>query len=352
MKASVYLGVVAAAAVGLTAGPVAAAEQWSMATSWGGGPLLEMAAKPSAKLIEELTRGEVKIQVYPGGTLGSPLKVTETVRAAVAESGHSWNGYDWGIEKTTVLFGGYAGGLNGEQNLHWLYQGGGKELYREFRLEKFGVIAIPCGALPAEMGMHSRKKVQSMEDFKGLKLRTAGAWAEISKGLGVSAVILPEAEVYPALERGVVDAIEWAQLSVNWSAGYHKVAKYLVMPGFHQPSSMQECTLNKAKWDALSDANKRAVEIAGQVTTFNFYQQVGNDDAAAYKRYIDAGNEIVVVDNDVIAKAKELAFAWADKIAAEEGPNSWFAKVLANQRAYQKQWESSRAWRATAVDPK
>jgi TRAP-type mannitol/chloroaromatic compound transport system substrate-binding protein len=342
----------AVAAWGVAAAPANAAEQWSMATSWAGGPLLEMAAKPAAATIELLTRGDVKFQVFPGGTLGSPLKVTETVRAAVAEGGHSWNGYDWGIDKTTVIFGGYAGGLNGEQNLHWLYQGGGKELYREFRLEKFGVISIPCGALPAEMGLHSRKKIQHMDDFKGVKLRTAGAWAEISQGFGISAVILPEAEVYPALERGVVDAIEWAQLSINWSAGYHKVAKYLIMPGIHQPSSMQECTFNKAKWDALSDANKKAVEIAGQITTMNFYQQVGDNDLKAARQYVDAGNEIVVLDQDVVDKAKELAFAWADKIAAQEGPNSWFKKALDHQRAYQKQWDKSRAWRATAVDPK
>jgi TRAP-type mannitol/chloroaromatic compound transport system substrate-binding protein len=351
MRGIVYLGVIVGAALCVAASQPATAEE-SMATSWGGGPLLEMAAKPSAALIGELTRGEVKIQVFPGGTLGSPLKVTETVRAGVAETGHSWDGYDWGIDKAVVLFGGYAGGLNAEEMLHWMYYGGGKELYRKYREEKFGVVTIPCGALPAEMGLHSRKKVQHMEDLKGLKLRTAGAWAEIAQGFGISTVILPGAEVYPALERGVVDAIEWAQLSINKSVGFHKIAKYLIMPGIHQPSAVQACEFNKAWFDKLSEQNKRAIEIAGQMVTMNFYLEVGNNDLDAYQFFKDSGNEIVVLDQDVIDKARELSFAWADKVAAEEGPDSWFAKVLANQREYQKKWAESRNWRATAVDPK
>ncbi len=208
---SVALGAAVGVGMATAAGTAGAATEFSMATSWGGGPVLERAAKGFAREFEFLTNGAYKITVFPGGTMGSPLKVTETVRNRVAETGHSWVGYDWGIEKATVLFGGWAGGLNGEEMLHWIWEAGGAELMREFRLDKFDVVELPCGQLPREMGLHSRKKVQTLADLKGLKLRTAGAWAEIAAGLGVSTVILPGAEVYPALERGVVDAVEWAQ---------------------------------------------------------------------------------------------------------------------------------------------
>jgi TRAP-type mannitol/chloroaromatic compound transport system substrate-binding protein len=337
------IGVAATALVGLGASGASAQQNWSMATSWGGGPLIEWLAKPAAAMIKDLTRGEINIQVFPGGTLGSPLKVTETVRSRVAESGHSWNGYDWGIDKTTVLFGGYAGGLNAEQMLHWMYQGGGKELYREFRLDKFGVIAIPCGALPAEMGLHSRKRIQTLEDFKGLKLRTAGAWAEIAQGLGVSTVILPGAEVYPALERGVVDAIEWAQLSINKSMGFHKIAKYMIMPGIHQPSAVIACSFNMDVWKGLSDRDKELIEFAGRDVSLHFYHKTGHDDADAYQFYVNSGNEIVVLDDAVIKKGKELSYASADKVAAEQG--GWFNKVLNHQRAYQKSWANAYKYR-------
>jgi|TARA_B100000959_G_scaffold79069_2_gene84120 TRAP-type mannitol/chloroaromatic compound transport system substrate-binding protein len=345
-RGSLSGGAIAAAlALGLGANAADAAERWSMATAWAGGPILEQAAKRAARNIEFLTDNEIKIEVFPGGTMGSPLKVTETVRKGVTEIGHSWSGYDWGIEKTAVLFAGYAGGLNAEQMFHWIYEAGGLELYQQFRLEKFGVIAFPCGALPREMGMHSRKRVQTLEDFKGLKLRTAGAWAEIAPGLGASTVILPGAEVYPALERGVIDAIEWAHLSINKTIGFHKIAKYLIMPGIHQPTAFIECTVNKKAWDSLSERTQKLLMAAGKLTTHKFYQEVGNADAYAYDFYVNSGNEIVVLDDEVIEKAQELSYAWADKVAAEEG--GWFAKVLKIQRDYQMAWSNAYKYRDT-----
>ncbi len=336
------LGTVAALA--LTAGTVAAQQSWSMATSWGGGPVFEV-AKDASDRIDLLTNGQIKIQVFPSGTLGSALKVTETVRSRVAESGHSWDGYDWGIDKTTVLFGGYAGGLTGEQMIHWLFYGGGLELYKQYRNEKFKVEPVPCGILPREMGLHSRKKVQSLKDLEGLKLRTAGAWAEIASGLGISTVILPGAEVYPALERGVVDAIEWAQLSINKTNGFHKIAKYLIMPGIHQPSATIACSFNLDVWKGLSDRDKSLIEFVGRDVSLDFYHQTGHDDADAYQFYINSGNEIVVLDDEVIAKGKELSFAWADKVAAEQG--GWFKKVMDHQRAYQASWANAHKYRDT-----
>ncbi len=345
MRRASSTGGVIAAALSLTLGAttVSAAEKWSMATPWPGGPLLERAAKGVARNIEFLTNGEVKIEVFPGGTMGSPLKVTETVRKGVAEIGHNWAGYDWGIDKTTVLFAGWAGGFNAEQMFHWLFEGGGLEMYQEYKLEKFGVHVFPCGMLPREMGMHSRKRLQKIEDFKGLKLRTAGAWAEIVSGMGVSTVILPGAEVYPSLERGVIDAIEWAQLSVNKTYGFEKIAKYLIMPGFHQPYALTECEVNKKAWDRIGERNQKLVQIAGKMTTYKFYQQIGHDDTSAYEFYKKSGNEIIVLDEAVIKKGDELSQAWADKVAAKQG--GWFAKVLANQRAYKKAWGNAYKYR-------
>lgn len=351
MGSCAHPAVAMAAALAFAAVPARAGEQWSMATSWGGGPLLEQAAKPVAALIEELTRGEVMVQVHAGGGLGGALKVTETVRTAVAEAGHSWDGYDWTVDKASMLFGGYAGGMNAEQTLHWLYQGGGRQLYREYRLQRFGVETLPCGALPAEMGMHSRKRVQSLADLQGLKLRTAGVWAEIAPGLGISTVPLPGVELHQALERGVIDAFEWAQLSLNRSVGFHTLAKFLIVPGLQQPSTVHACSFNKERWALLSEANRRAIEIAAEAVTFDLYLSVGHADLEAYRFFLDAGNEIVVLDRDVVDKARELAFAWADRIAAEAGSDSWFARVLEHQRAYQRAWAGSRKWRVSAVDP-
>ena len=321
-----------------------AEENWSMATSWGGGPPLERAAKGFAEMAEFLTNGEIKIEVFPGGTLGSPLKVTETVSNGVAEMGHHWGGYDWGVDKTTVLFGGWTGGLNAEEMQHWIYEGGGLQTWMDYRMEKFGVVAFPCGQYPREVGLHSTKKVKSLADFDGLKQRTAGAWAEISAELGVSTVILPGAEVYPALERGVIDAVEWSTPYLNKSAGFHKIAKYIVLPGYHHPTTVLECEVNKEVWDRIGERNQELLLLAGKLTTMKVYQETGHEDAGAYVFYEESGNEIVVVDDEVLVKTQELAQAWADK-TADAQPDDWFKTILADQRAYQELWASAHKYR-------
>ena len=335
-----------AVSFGLLGGAAMAENNWSMATSWGGGPPLETAAKGFAEMAEFLTNGDVKIEVFPGGTLGSPLKVTETVSNGVAEVGHHWVGYDWGVDKTTALLGGWSGGLTAEEMQHWLYEGGGLETWMNYRMEKFGVVAFPCGQYPREVGMHSTKRVQSIADFDGLKLRTAGAWAEISADLGVSTVILPGAEVYPALERGVIDAVEWSTPYLNKSAGFHKIAKYIILPGYHHATTVLECEFNKEAWDGLSERNQELLKLAGKLTTIKVFQETGHEDASAYAFYEESGNEIVVVDDEVIAKTAELAQAWADKTAAAQS-EPWFKDILANQRAYQDLWSNAHKYRDT-----
>ncbi len=123
----------AAMCVGLAASSgVAKAAEWSMAAPWGGGVFLED-AKEFAEMVKFMTDGRVSITVFPAGTLGKALKVTETVKSGVAEAGHNWMGYDWGIDKTTVIFAGYAGGLVEEEQFLWLYEAGGAELWAATR---------------------------------------------------------------------------------------------------------------------------------------------------------------------------------------------------------------------------
>ena len=321
-----------------------AAKQLTMATSWGGGPHLEFLAQGFAQNAEMLTNGEITFEVFPAGTLGSPLKVVETVKSGVTDSGHHWSGYDWGIDKTAVLFGGYAGSMPAEHYIHWLYEGGGVDLWKQWRLEEHRVIAFPCGSHAGEIFMQSNKRVQTLDDFQGLKVRTSGAWAEIATELGASTVILPGPEVYPALERGVVDAMEWATPWINYEMGFHKVAKYVILPGVHQASSAQECVFSEATWDGFSDREKEMLELAGKLTTLNAWLKFNNGDVDALVKLEEEGNEIVVVDDAFIQAAKDKTRAWEDRTMTELG--GWFEKVLASQRAFVKRWENASLYRS------
>ena len=321
---------------------LAAEFNWKMATSWGGGPLMEIGAQAFADKVKLFTDGRVEIQVFPGGTLGKALDVTETVKNGVAEVGHTWMGYDWGKQKTTVLFGGFAGSMDSERMLHWLYEDGGVQMWRDFRLEKFGVVSMPMFIRTAEAFLHSRKPVRTLDDLKGLKLRTAGAWLEISKELGAAPVTMPGAEVYTSLERGAIDATEWGTLYEDISTGFHKIAKYVIIPGVHQPVAPFEVMFNKAAWDSLSDHDRAMIEQAAKMVTFETWTRIGNEDAKALDFYRKEGNEIIVLDPAVQIQARKLADAWADKVAADD---PWFAKVLKSQRAFEALWKDASSYR-------
>lgn len=336
----------ATAAFGLTvaaATPAGAAElKWKMATGWGGGPLMDIGAKAFAEKVKFLTEGRVQIQVFPAGTLGKGLEVSNTVKNGVAECGHSWMGYDWGKDKTTVLFGGYAGSMDSERMIHWLYEAGGLEMWRQFREEKFGVVSMPLFIRTAEAFLHSRKPVHTLADLKGLKLRTAGAWLEIAKDLGAAPVTTPGGEVYTMLERGAIDATEWGTLWENISTGFNKVAKYVIIPGVHQPTAPFELIINKDAWAKVSDRDKKLIEEAAKMVTFESWTRIGQEDAKALEYYRKAGNEIIELDADVQIRAKKISLEWADKQAKD---NPWFAKVLKSQKEFEALWKDAARYR-------
>lgn len=334
------------AAATLISTPVKAAEhEWKMATSWGGGPLMELGAKAFAEKVELLTNGRVKVQVFTGGTLGKALKVSDTVKNNIAQAGHTWMGYDWGKNKAAVVFGGFAGSMDSERMLHWLYEGGGVQMWRDFRMEEFGVVSMPLFIRTAEAFLHSRKPVRSMADLKGLKLRTAGAWLEISKGMGAAPVTMPGAEVFTSLDRGALDATEWGTLYENISPGFHKIAKYVIIPGVHQPVAPFELIINKDAWAKLSDTDKKLVDQAAKIVTFESWTRIGHEDAKALEFYRGAGNEIIELDEEVQREVKKAAIDWGKTQGNE---NAWFKKAYESQLAYEELWKDATRYRNTA----
>ncbi len=341
-----------AAAAALAAAPMSAHAQegqkhnFKMATAWSGGPLMEIGAKAFAENLKKMSGGRITVEVFPGDTLGPALKVSETVKAGIADMGHTWIGYDWGVDKTAVLFGGYAGSFDTEKMLHWLYRAGGADMQNEWRQEKFGIVSMPLFIRTAEVFLHSRKPVRTLEDLKGLKLRTAGAWLEMSKQLGAAPVTTAGGEIYSALERGTIDATEWGTLWENISPGFHRVAKYLIIPGVHQPTAPFELVINKGVWDKLSDADRQLIKDAAQFTTLNSWLTIGQEDAKALDFFRKQGNEIIELDADVQFAAREIGLKWAEEQAAQ---NEWFKKVLASQKEFEALWADAPRYRNVKI---
>lgn len=326
----------------------AATHTWKMATAWPGGPLMDIGAKAFGERVEMLSGGRIKVQTFPGGALGNALKVPETVKNGIAECGHTWIGYDWGKDPTTVLFGGYAGSFDTERMLHWLYEAGGAELQRQYRDDMEGVVSLPLFIRTAEVFLHSRKPVRTLADLKGLKLRTAGAWLEMAKDLGAAPVTTAGGEVYPMLERGAIDATEWGTLWENIAPGFYKVAKYLIYPGVHQPTAPFELVINKDAWNKLSAGDKKIVETAAKLVTFESWLKIGQEDAKALDFYKKAGNEIIELDAEVQYAARKIGLDWADKMV-KEGKHKWFGRVHKSLQEFDVQWKNAESWRKVKV---
>jgi len=341
------------AGAGLLAPAVANAQtgptySWKMATGWAGGPLMDIGAKAFAERMELLSGGRFKIQTFPGGGLGNALKVPETVKNGLAECGHTWIGYDWGKDTTTALFGGYAGSFDAERMLHWIYEGGGAELQRQFRDETDGVVSVPLFMRTAEVFLHSRKQVKSLADLKGLKLRTAGAWLEMAKDLGAAPVTTAGGDVFPMLERGAIDATEWGTLWENVSPGFYKVAKHLSYPGVHQPCAPFELVINKDVWAKMPANDHKLVEVVAKLVTFESWLRIGAEDAKAFDFYKKQGVIMTELDDEVQYAARKVGLDWANK-TEKEGKSKWFARVHKSQTDFDLAWRDADDWRKVKV---
>ncbi|MBE0616252.1 MAG: TRAP transporter substrate-binding protein DctP [Burkholderiales bacterium] len=327
----------------------AAPLEWQMASAFGAGPWFDRDAKNFVERVKLLTEGRLNITPLPSGALGSPLKVTETVKAGVAAVGFNWQGYDWGVDRTTVLFAGYSGGMRTpEEYMLWLYEGGGVALWEQFRRERFGVVSFPCVSLGTEIFLHSRKKIENLKDFKGLKLRTSGAWAEIATRLGASTVVLPGTEVYTALERGVIDATEWGSPEINLPVGFQKVAKYIIVPGIHQAGGFLECEFNVEAWNKLAPRDQEMIRLAAKQSVYESWLKASTADLSAWRNMKKSDNVIVRLAPDFIAKAMEVTDQWS-KEQAEKNP--WFSKVWNNMRSFKKELELMPEYRLNIGQP-
>lgn len=320
----------------------AAEYQFKMATGWTGGPLMEIGAQAFARKVAELSDGRIQVQVFPAGILGPGLKVSETVRNGVADMGHTWIGYDWGADPTAVLFGGFAGSFDTERMLHWLYRAGGAELQAEWRKEKFDLVSMPLFIRTAEVFLHSRKPVRTLADLQGLKLRTAGAWLEISRSMGAAPVTMPGGDVYASLERGAIDATEWGTLWEDISPGFHRITKYVIIPGVHQPTAPFELVVNTKVWDSLSSRDQDLIRQAAFLTTMDSWLTIGEEDAKALRFYREQGNEIIELAPEVQYRAHEAGIAWAEEKAKD---NPWFARVLKSQMDFADLWKDAGRYR-------
>jgi len=306
-------GLMAAAAAPLAAPSIARAQEsfsWKMTNAYGpGSPFyVEGPGSPSdfCNKVEAMSGGRLKIQHFAAGELIPALEGFDAVRSGTVEM-NAANAYFWAGKMpaaqyfTTVPFGLNFQGMNA-----WLYHGGGQQLWDEL-YEPLGLKAMPMGNTGVQMTGWFREPITKIEDFQDLKMRIPGLAGKVYAQLGVDVKLLPGGEIFPALERGVIDAAEFVGPYQDRRLGLQNAAKYYYTTGWHEPSNVTELLVNKAAWESLPADLQAIVQSAAMACNLESHTWCEANNAAALVDLVENyGVTADVLPADVVTKLKEV----------------------------------------------
>lgn len=331
--------ILTAAAIAAVTATSVMAESYTMQSAFPGLPVLDPTAKRFVANVSALTGGEVDFDYLLAGELSPPTEIFDNVGLGAIDAGFSYAAYAAGKEPAAALFGSVPFGGDPLSYISWLHHGGGLELWQDM-YAPYNLVPMACGVILSEAGGWYTKEINSPEDLQGLNIRIGGLGGAILGKLGANATSIPVAEISTSLETGRLDATELSFPLVDKLLGFDKVAKNYYFPGWHQPAGFIEFYMNKDKWDALTDAQRTAVEVSCA-------------DANLYAMGVAAGAQSAVLEefraNGVDVKrfpdsVMEALRAAADEVYAEksaEDPN--FKKVIDSYRAYAEAYEEYQA---------
>lgn len=297
------------------------------------------AAEVLARRVNDITEGRFQIRVFAAGEIVPGLQVLDAVKAATVECGHTASYYYVGKDKAFAFDCSVPFGLTARQQNAWMYHGGGLALLREL-FAAHNIIQFPGGNTGAQMGGWFRKEVQSLADLKGLKMRIPGLGGEIMSRLGVVAQTIAGGDIYPALERGTIDAAEWVGPYDDEKLGFYKVAKHYYYPGWWEAGPQLSFYVNLAEWQKLPKAYQAAFEVAAAEANLDMMAAYDAKNPEALVQLIKSGVKLHRYPDDVMKQAQKEAFALFDD---EANKNPAFKKIYAEWRKFrtlQQSWFS------------
>lgn len=306
--------------------------KWKLVTSWPKNfPGLGEAPERFAKEVNRMSNGRLTIKVYGGGELVPPLEVFDAVSQGTAEAGHSAAYYWKGKIPAAQFFSTVPFGLNAQEFNSWIHYGGGLELWRE-AYEPFGVIPFAGGNTGVQMGGWFNKEINSLDDLKGLKMRIPGLGGEVLQRAGGTPVNLPGGEIFTALQTGTIDATEWVGPYNDLAFGLHKAAKYYYFPGWHEPGTALEITVNKKAFEKLPADLQAIVENAARVANQDMLDEYTARNNSALVELTTTHNvEIRKFPKDVLEKLQVISESAVKEIA--DGDPA-IAKVYDSYKAF------------------
>src|SRR5229473_292771 len=289
------------------------------------------AAEIFAKAVAEATENKFQIQVFAAGEIVPGLQAADAVTNGTVEMCHTASYYYVGKDPTFALPCAVPFGLNSRMQNAWMYFGGGIDLTNEF-YKKYNIYALPAGNTGCQMGGWFRKEIKEPGDFNGLKMRIGGYAGRVLQKLGCVPQQLAGGDIYPALEKGTIDAAEWVGPYDDEKLGFYKVAPYYYYPGWWEGGTMIHAFINIDKWNSLSPTYKSIVRTAADMT--NVWTQAKYDavNPAALRRL-------------VAEKTQLRPFPQPVMDACFKAANEVYDEVSATNPMFKKIWESIRDFR-------
>ncbi len=297
-----------------------------------------------ADSINEMASDSIQVKVYDPDKLVGAMEVLDAVSSGKVEAGYSSSGFWMGKIPAAPLFSSVPFGPDAAEYLSWFYYGNGMKLYQEmYDQHNFNVKVLLCGIIPPETSGWFANEIKSLDELQGLKMRFFGLGGDIMKKFGVAVRLLPPGEIYPALEKGVIDATEFAMPSIDEQLGFYKIAKYNYFPGWHQQATTFELLINKNVWNELAPSQQAIIENAARANIIKGIAVGEGSQGPAMKRNVERGVHQVTWPPEII---EQFRLAWDEVVEEKVAEDPYFKKVwedLSAFRAEYKEW-SSRAY--------
>jgi len=288
--------------------------------------------------VEAASNGRLIIEPHPEGEIVPRNDVTPAVADGVVQIITNNPAMDQGrIGPATYMLtaSGLPAGPSTIECLAWLYRGGGIDMLNEAYKDYAYCVGASAGA--AELFCHSKKPLSTAADFKGLKFRTMGMWAEVLSQYGAAVTTVAGSELYSAVERGVLDAFEFGPPSTNWVYGFHEICPYIGLPGIQSPGYTKPVLVNKEFFDGLPADLQSILRHECMALSLDSYNLVAYADAEAMQNYEEYGTKIFYVEDsfqeDIAKRTRELCLKYASEDAL-------FKQAWESQDEFFKVWRS------------
>ena len=288
------------------------------------------AADTIAKRFASSTGGKFTIQVFASGEIVPGPQALDAVKDGTVECCHTAPYYYFGKDATFAFGTALPFGMNARQQNAWMYHGGGLALMREFYRD-YNVINFPAGNTGTQMGGWYRKEIKTVADLKGLKFRIAGLAGRVLSKLGVVPQQIPGSDIYPALEKGTIDAAEWVGPYDDEKLGFNKVAKFYYYPGWWEGGPELDVMVNLKQWESLPPEYKSILECACAEANTDMLAKYDALNPAALKRLVQGGVQLRPFSREIL----NACYQAANEVYAEESArNPKFKKVYDSWKAF------------------